>query len=159
MKFIHKIRKDSLIYLLLVGVIVRLIVEILFRWIGMIPSINKQIYEIINQTVGLHLPDTNTWSILLNILVWTISVIPVVFALLLANTLFGKFLKLIKNDSYDGYTGQFCFKSGTYRARVNPDYEVDVLAGRMFPLAVTKKHQIVPTAWEFVKAIENNESG
>lgn len=157
MRIIQRIPKNSFIYLCLVGFIVEIAIEMLFKFIGMISPLNKLIFELINQAVASHFLDTEVGKILLNISVWIISVFVIALALLLANTLVGKFLRLFEKSSYVGYTGQICFKSGTYKARVNLDYSVDVLAGRMFPLGVTKSHQIVPTAWEFSRPIKNRQ--
>lgn len=158
-----KILENSWIRTYLIGVAVTLTVNLMSNLVKTIPSSNKLILDLLNQTVAHHLPATEIWETLLGIAAWIISTFIFTLAVLIAWTVFKKFTNILNPGSaepppYEGYTGQFCLKSGVYQARINPDYEVEVLSGQMFPLAVTKHNQLVPTAWTLVRGIKDNHS-
>lgn len=163
MKSIKKIFGNPFVYTCLIGILIKITTEAMSKLIGTIPSTNKLFLDLINQTVTHHLPDSEIWSTVLGIASWLITTFFLILIAFLAHAAFKRIVNTSKPDTdepppYEGYTGQLCLKFGVYRARVNPDFEKEVMLGHLFPLAVTKQNQLSTTAWELIRRINNAKS-
>lgn len=164
MKTIRKIFENSIVRLYFIGVAVNITTDMMSKkLVNTIPSLNRHILDLLKQTVTHHLPDTELWNTLLNIASWILATLIFTLILLFAFAAFKKLTNIFKPSSiepppYEGYTGRFCFKSGVYQARINPDYHVEVMSGNLFPHAITIRNELMPTAWDLIRTIKDNSS-
>lgn len=161
MKTGKKIFENIWVRRYLLGVAVALTMELMSSLVKVIPSSNKLILDLLNQTVSHYLADAEIWKTPLGIAAWIITTFIFALVVLFAWTVVQKLTNIFKPNSvepppYEGYTWQLCLKSGVYQARINPDYEVEVMFGKFFPPAVTKNNQFHHTAWKLVRRIRNN---
>ena len=163
MKIIKKTRGNLFVYSCLTGLLIKIAAEAMSKLIGTIPSTNELFLDILNQTVTHHLPDTEVWSTVLALASWLITTFFLILLVIFAYAVFKKITNIFKPDPdepppYEGFTWKVCFKSGVYQARINPDYEQEVMFGQLFPLAVTMNNDIKPTAWKLIRRIDDTNS-
>lgn len=160
MIIVKKVLRNPFFQLCIVGILIKITTEAMSKVIGAIPSTNKLFLDLLHQTVTHHLPDTEVWRTLLTLASWLITTFFLILLAFFAYAAYKKITSISKLDPdesppYTGHTGQPCFKSGVYRAKINPDDEQKVMSGKLFPFTVTKQNQLSPTAWEMVRRINN----
>ena len=146
-----------------IAIVIKITTEVLSKLIGTIPSTNKLVLDLLNQTITHHLPDTEIWRTVLALASWIITTFFLILVVLFACAAFKRLTNTSKPDSgepppYQGFTWKICFKSGVYQARINPDIEQEVMFGQIFPLSVTKDNDFRPTAWKLIRRIDNTRS-
>ena len=163
MNAIKKTSRNPFVYSCLAGIVIKMTTEAMSKLIDTIPSTNKLFLGLLNLTVTHHLPDTEIWKTVLGIASWLITTFFLILIAFFAYAVFKVIANIFRPDSdepppYEGFTWKICLKSGVYQARINPDYEQEVMFGQFFPLAVTMTNEIRPTAWKLIRRIDDTNS-